>query len=456
MLCFRVFPWGRGFAVSLALLLTGILAQAQTPEFLGGLHWRLVGPFRGGRALAVTGVPGSPERFYFGAVGGGVWKTENAGRTWVPIFDKEPTASIGAIAVAPSDPNVIYVGSGEADMRNDIQQGNGMYRSNDAGKTWSHIGLSDTRQIGKILVAPNDPETVYVAALGHQYGPNTERGVFKSTDGGRTWTKSLYKNPDTGAIDLAMDPSDPAVIFAAMWQTRRPPWSYYPPSNGPGSGLYRSTDSGATWTLVKGKGFPAFVGRVGIAISPADHNRVYAFADTNNSKDGGIYRSDDGGSSWQYTDGDQRLWGRGWYFGGITADPMNPDEVYIMNTSAYRSVDGGKSFSAFKGAPGGDDYHTCWIYPTDPNRMIIGNDQGVVVSVDGGRSWSSWYNQPTGQFYHVSTDNRNPYWIYGSQQDSGAMALPSRTIHTGISSLYQRPIDAGGESNTIAPDPLHP
>ncbi len=392
-------------------------AQPVDPSLFGGLHWRLVGPFRGGRALAVAGVPGSPEKFYQGTVGGGVWVTENAGRTWTPIFDKQPTASIGAIAVAPSDPNVIYVGSGEADMRSDIQQGNGMYKSTDAGKTWSRIGLEDSRQIGKILVDPKDPNIVYVAALGHQYGPNEQRGVFKSTDGGATWTKSLTKDSNTGAIDMAMDPTDSSVIFASMWQTRRPPWSIYPPSNGPGSGLYKSTDAGGTWTQIQGHGFPAKVGRIGISISPANHERVYACVDSADPKLGGVYRSDDSGENWTQVGKDPRVWGRGWYFMGITADPKNPDRVYVMNTSAYRSTDGGKTFIAFKGAPGGDDYHTCWIAPDDPNRMILGSDQGTIVSVDGGKSWSSWYNQPTGQFYHVITDNRFPYWIYGAQQD---------------------------------------
>ena len=447
----------RGIVLAAALACLSVTGFAQPSDGpFSGLHWRLVGPFRGGRALAVTGVQGQPETFYFGSVGGGVWKSQNAGRTWKPIFDKEPDASIGAIAVAPSDANTIYVGAGEADMRNDIQQGHGLYKSTDAGVTWKHLGLDDTRMIGKIIVDPGDPEIVYAAAMGHQYGPNEQRGVYKSNNGGRSWRKVLYKGPDTGAIDIEMDPNDSNVIYASMWQTRRPPWSYYPPSNGPGSGLYKSTDAGRKWTQVTGGGFPAFVGRTGIAISPTDSKRIYAFADTNNDKDGGLYRSDDGGSTWKYTCSDHRIWYRGWYFGGITADPKNPDCVYVMNTSAYRSVDGGKTFTAFKGAPGGDDYHTCWIYPDDPTRMIIGNDQGVVVSVDGGASWSSWYNQPTAQIYHVVTDNRFPYWIYGAQQDSGAIAVQSRTIHTGINSMYQRPIDVGGESGTIAVDPLHP
>jgi photosystem II stability/assembly factor-like uncharacterized protein len=401
----------------------------------------------------VTGVRGKPDTYYFGGVGGGVWRSDNSGRTWTPIFDQVPMASIGAIAVAPSDPNVIYVGTGEADMRSDIQQGDGMYKSTDAGKTWTHIGLADTRQIGKILVDPGDANIVYVAALGHQYGPNPERGVFKSVDGGHTWDKVLFKNADTGAIDLAMDPVDNGTLFAAMWQTRRPPWNVYPPSNGPGGGLYKSTDAGKTWTQVKGRGFPDEVGRMGLSVSPVDRDRVYAMVDT---KDGGLYRSDDGGDTWTHVNKDPRTWGRGFYFEGITADPKDRDVIYTMNTSTYRSVDAGKTFIPIKGAPGGDDYHTLWINPDDPNRMILGCDQGVIVSVDGAKTWSSWYNQPTGQFYHVITDNRFPYWIYGAQQDSGAYAVPSRSIHSGISAMDARPIDVGGESGTIAPDPLHP
>jgi photosystem II stability/assembly factor-like uncharacterized protein len=420
------------------------------------MHWRLVGPFRGGRALAVTGVPGQPEKFYFGAVGGGVWETVNAGRTWKPIFDSENVASIGDIRIAPSDPNTIYVGSGEADMRSDIQQGDGMYKSTDGGKTWRHIGLEDTRQIGKILIDPQNPDVVYVAALGHQYGPNDQRGVFKTTDGGKTWKQVLSKGPDVGAIDLAMDPLDSDTLFACTWHTRRPPWSVYPPSHGPGSGLYKSTDGGATWTEVKGGGFPSTEDRIGIAISPSRGERIYAFVDSEDRSVGGIYRSDDGGTTWIHTDGEQRVWGRGWYFAGITADPKDPDTVYVMNTSAYRSTDGGRTFTPFKGAPGGDDYHTLWIDPNDSKRLFFGSDQGVGVSVDGGKSWSTWYNQPTGQFYHIVTDNRFPYSIFGTQQDSGAMEVPSRTIHTGISALYGRPVDAGGESGTIATDKLHP
>ncbi len=459
----------RGFvalflALSFALPSFALPASAQTYDanVFAGLQWRNIGPLRAGRAITVTGVPGQPDKFYFGAVGGGVWETDNAGRTWRPIGDSLPVASVGAIAIAPSDTNVLYVGTGEADMRSDIQHGNGVYKSVDAGKTWTHIGLDDSRQIGRIVVDPKDANTVYVAALGHQYGPNTQRGVFKSTDGGKTWNKVLYKDEHTGAIDLAMDPSDSNVLFASLWQTRRPPWNVYPPSNGPGGGIYKSVDAGATWARITGHGFPNAaipgqgLGHIGIAISPANHNRIYTIVDTNETKTGGVYRSDDGGATWTHTDNEGRIWKRGWYFGQITADPKNADQVYVMNTATYRSTDGGKTFTAIKGAPGGDDYHALWIDPSDANRMVLGGDQGVVVSLDGAQTWSSWYNQSTAQLYHVITDNRFPYWVYGAQQDSGAVAVPSRSIHRSISMLDWKPIDAGGESGTIAPDPLHP
>ncbi|MCB8932546.1 MAG: glycoside hydrolase [Chthonomonadaceae bacterium] len=431
-------------------------AQTYDASLFGGLSYRLVGPFRAGRCLACCGVPGQPERYYFGAVGGGVWETRNSGRTWWPVCDEMGVASIGALAVAPSDPNVIYVGTGEADMRSDIQQGDGMIKSTDGGDSWTRIGLEDTRQIGKILVDPRDADTVYVAALGHPYGPNEQRGVFKSTDGGKSWRKVLFKDADTGAIDLAMDPSDPNTILATLWQTRRPPWSIYPPSSGPGSGLYRTTDAGKTWTRIEGHGLPAFFGHMGIAFSPAKPDRVYAVVDTNAKEGGGIFVSEDKGLNWSLATSDSRLWGRGWYFGGITPDPKDPEMVYVMNTGMYRSTDGGKHFLPIKGSPGGDDYQSLWINPDDPNRMIVASDQGTVVSVDRGNTWSSWLNQPTGQFYHVIADTRFPYWVYGAQQDSGAMALPSRSNHDNISMRDWRPMAAGGESGTIAVDRLHP
>jgi photosystem II stability/assembly factor-like uncharacterized protein len=427
-------------------------AQSSDPAVAAGMRWRLVGPFRGGRTVTAAGVPGQPNRFYFGAVGGGVWRTDNAGRTWEPIFDAQPVASIGAIAVAPSDPNVIYVGSGEADMRSDISYGNGMYKSADAGKTWTRIGLEDTRQIGQVLVDPHDPNLVFVAALGHGYGRNKERGVFRSKDGGKSWTAVLFKNDDTGAIDLAFDPSNSKTILAALWQTRRPPWNVYPPSNGPGSGLYRSEDGGDTWKQVT-SGIPSEkLGRIRIAFAPSSPRRVYAIVD---AKEGGLYVSEDGGLSFKRMNDDRRIWERGWYFAGVAVDPKNADTVYACDVAVYRSTDGGKTFLPFKGAPGGDDYHRLWIDPDDPRRMIVASDQGAVVTVDGGATWSSWYNQPTAQFYHVTTDDRFPYYIYGAQQDNSTIAIKSYD-DDGVIGRQDWYAVGGGESGYIAPYPPEP
>jgi photosystem II stability/assembly factor-like uncharacterized protein len=440
-------------ALILFFALPALFAQQFSPNTYSGLHWRMIGPFRGGRSNGVTGVPGQPDTFYFGSVGGGVWKSENAGRTWKPIFDSEPIASIGAIAVAPSDADVVYVGTGEADMRSQISFGDGMYKSTDAGKTWTHIGLDNTRQIGRILVDPHNPGIVFVAALGHAYDANPERGVYRSTDGGATWQKVLYKNENVGAIDLAFDPANSRTIYAALWDTRRPPWSIYPPSYGPGSGIFKSTNGGDTWNQLT-SGLPTDgVGRIGLAVAPTNSDRLFAVVD---AKDGGIFRSDDAGATWSKTSDQHRIWGRGWYFGRIVVDPKNPDVVYVSNTSVYRSEDGGKTWTAFKGAPGGDDYHQLWIYPTDPNRMVLGSDQGTIVTVDGGKTWSSWYNQPTAQIYHVAADFRFPYWVTGAQQDSGAVTVPSRSRHTDISMHDWMGLCVGGESDYTAPDPLHP
>lgn len=419
------------------------------------LSWRLIGPFRGGRALAVSGVPGNSRLFYFGAVDGGVWVTRNAGRTWQPIFDREPVGSIGAIAVAPSDPRTLYVGTGEADMRSDIAQGDGVYKSQDGGAHWTHIGLTASRQISRVLVDPHDPNIVFVAALGDPYAANAERGVFRSTDGGRHWTKVLYENADTGAADLAFDPTDSRTLYASLWQTRRPPWSVYPPSSGPGSGLYVSHDGGTHWSRIAGHGFPAHPGRIGIAVAPTRPNRVYAIAD-GPWNEGGLYRSDDGGSSWKRVSSDPRIWNRCWYFCALTVDPTDAKRVYVMNTVVYESQDGGVHFAAVKGFAG-DDYHRLWIDPTDTDRRILGGDQGVQVTLDGGKTWSSWYNQPTAQIYHVSTDNRFPFWVYGAEQDSGAVAMPSRTTSAdGITEEDLREIAPGGENGMIEVDPDHP
>ncbi len=437
-----------------ATLTASVAAQQVDPRFFQELKWRSIGPSRGGRALAVAGVRGQPETYYFGSVGGGIWKTNDAGRTWKPIFDSQPIASIGAIAVAPSDSNVIYVGSGEADMRSSISYGNGMYKSTDGGKTWAHIGLEDSRQIGRIIVDPRDPNRVFVAALGHAYGPNQERGIFRSKDGGKSWQKILYHDENTGAIDIAFEPGNSKTILAALWQTRRPPWSIYPPSNGPGSGLYRSSDGGDHWEQLTGQGLPAEgLGRIGVAFAPSNPRRIYLIVD---AKDGGLYRSDNGGQSWQLVSNDRRIWQRGWYFGEVSVNPKDPDTVYVPNTTTYLSHDGGKTFTAFKGAPGGDDYHELWIDPDEPRRMILSSDQGTIVTRNGGETWSSWYNQPTGQFYHVVTDNQFPYWVYGAQQDSGSAATPSRSKYRSLNFHDWRPMDAGDENGYIAPDPLNP
>jgi photosystem II stability/assembly factor-like uncharacterized protein len=424
------------------------------PSAYGALHWRSIGPFRGGRVLAVEGAPDDPLHFYFGAVNGGVWETRDAGRTWTPIFDDAPVGSIGALAIAPSAPKTIYVGTGEADMRSDIAQGVGMFRSTDGGKHWSAIGLADTQQIGKILVDPHNPDVVLVAALGHPYGPNAERGVFRSTDGGKSWSKTLYKDADTGAIDLAFKPGDPNTVYAALWQTRRPPWNVYPPSNGPGGGLYKSTDGGATWRPIAGHGLPNQPGRIGLAMSPAAPDRVYALID---APEGGLYRSDDDGATWTKTSGDKRIWQRGWYFGELTVNPKNPDQIWVCDTIILRSDDGGHTFLPIKGDPTGDDFHALWIDPRDPDRRILGVDQGTLVTLNGGETWSSWFNQPTGQFYHVVTDDRFPYRVYGAQQDSGAAGVPSRTGSIdGIAMPNFHEVTAGGESDNIAPDPDDP
>ena len=449
-----------GSSIILMLIVAGLSLSPAVPaqqqydaKLYSGLHWRMIGPFRGGRVNGVSGVPGQPNTFYFGSVGGGVWKTTNAGRTWAPVFDSQPIASIGAIGVAPSSPDIVYVGSGEADMRSQISYGNGMYKSTDAGKSWAHIGLDGTRQIGRVLVDPKNPNVVFVAALGHAYGANPDRGVYRSRDGGATWEKVLFKNDNVGAIDLAFDPQNSQILYASLWNTRRPPWSIYPPSYGPGGGVFKSTDGGTTWQALT-NGLPIEgVGHIGLAAAPSNRNRVYAIVD---AKEGGLYRSDDAGATWARLAGDNRIWGRGWYFCKTVVDPKNADIVYVSNTSLYRSTDAGKSWTPIKGAPGGDDYHQLWIYPDDPNRMILGSDQGAVVSVDGAQTWSSRYNQPTAELYHVAADNRFPYWVTGAQQDSGSVGVPSRSMHAEISMHEWTPVGAGGESDYTAPDPLHP
>ena len=436
--------------VSVLIPVLNLSAQQLDPNFL---RWRMIGPFRGGRVNAVSGVVGQPDTFYFGSVGGGLWKSTNAGRTWTPIFDATDVASIGAIGVAPSDPNVIYVGTGEPDMRDSIAYGNGLYKSADAGKTWRHLGLENTKQIGRIIVDPKNPNTVFVAAMGNAYMSNPDRGVYRSRDGGATWQKVLFKSDDVGAIDLSFDPVDSKIVYATLWNVRRPPWFIYAPANGPGGGIFKSLDGGSTWNEIS-TGIPVEGrGHIGIAVAPSNRNRLYAAVD---AKDGGVFSSNDAGTTWTRLSSDKRLWDRGWYFENVTVDPKNPDVVYVMNTSVYRSTDAGHKWTPIKGAPGGDDYHQLWIYPDDPKRMIVASDQGAVVSVDGAVTWSSWYNQPTAQIYHVAGDYRFPYWVTGAQQDSGAVGTPSRSIHSEISNRDWEGLCAGGEAGYTAPDPLHP
>jgi photosystem II stability/assembly factor-like uncharacterized protein len=436
-------------AIATLLLTASAAAQTVSPQLFSDMDWRLIGPFRGGRAVAVAGVPGDPATFYFGSVGGGVWKTTDAGIVWKPIFDGQPVASIGALAVAPSNPNVIYVGTGESDIRSDLASGNGVYRSTDAGKTWKHLGLDDTRQISKIVVDSTNPNIVYVGALGHAYGPNPQRGVFKSTDGGATWKPILAKGPDLGVSDLAIAAAKPTVLFAALWNAHRPPWSTYAPLTGPGSGLYRSLDAGQTWQPCTGHGLPEGAwGRVGVAVS-SDGSRVYALIEARKS---GLYVSSDGGFTWALTNTDERLTSRAWYFNRITVDPSNADTFYVPNVALMGSTDGGKTVFVVRGAPGGDDYHELWVDPQSPARMILGTDQGTTISLNRGKTWSSWYNQPTAQIYHVTTDDQFPYTVYGAQQDSGGAAVPSRTDHLQITPRDWFPA-SGSESGTFAIDP---
>ncbi len=403
--------------------------------------------------MAAAGVSGNPATFYFGAVDGGVWKTTDAGMVWAPIFDSQPVASIGALAVAPSDPAIIYAGTGESDIRSNLASGDGVYRSTDAGATWKNVGLAETRQISRIVIDPRNAEVVYVGALGHAYAPNPERGVFKSIDGGTHWTKVLDQGPEIGVADLAMALQQPDILFATTWQTHRPPWSTYAPIDGPGAGIFRSQDAGQTWTRLNGRGLPdGDWGRPAVAVS-ADGKRVYLLIDCKSKS--GLYRSDDGGDSWTLQNADKRLTSREWYFGNITVDPRNPDVFYVPNVALYRSEDGGKTISVLRGAPGGDDYHQIWIDPKDSSRMVLATDQGTTISLNYGKTWSSWYNQPTAQFYHVTTDNKFPYTVYGTQQDSGAIAVMSRTDHGQITAHDWSP-SGSSESGYMAIDPNDP
>ncbi|MEO6968605.1 MAG: hypothetical protein ABI132_09195 [Rhodanobacteraceae bacterium] len=437
--------------------------SASDGKFADSLQWRLLGPFRGGWGTMAQGIPDQPNVYYFGAAGGGVWKTIDAGRTWQSLGDHLPAAAVGAIAVASSNANVIYVGTGQVAARYDVAAGSGVFVSRDGGKSWQGAGLAATRNIGKILIDPRDANTVLVGALGHYFGPNHERGVFRSTDGGKTWKQTLYIDDDTGVVDLAADPSNPNVIYAAAWQVRNYPWlSYFQPNSGPGSGVYKSSDGGATWKHLNGNGWPTGeLGRIGLAA--ASGNRVYAVVNAApnsgnvphpaSKNQGGLYRSDDGGVNWKLVSGEG--WLENDYFSRINVDPHNADVVYSAGQSIRRSSDGGKTWTIIKGAPGGDDYHNVWINPKYPDHMITASDQGVVVTVDGGKTWSDWYNQPTGQFYHLAADNRFPYWVYSGQQDSGTVGIASRSDYGALSFRDWHPV-GGDERDYDVPDALDP
>jgi photosystem II stability/assembly factor-like uncharacterized protein len=424
--------------------------------FFHEMRWRCIGPFRGGRTVAISGVAHQSNVFYMAAVDGGVWKTTDFGNTWAPIFDDQPTGSVGALAVSESDPNVIYVGSGEGLQRPDLSTGDGIYKSTDAGKTWMHLGLRDAYQIASIVIDPQDSNRLFVAALGHPYGPNTERGVFRSTDGGQTFQKILYKDENTGAADLVIDPSNARTLYAVLWAARVAPWEIRSGESfiTAGSGLFKSTDGGDSWRPLTA-GLPGAqddLGRIGVAVSTSQPNRLYATIEAKKGR-AGIYRSDDAGDSWTKVNDDHRIGGRGPGAMGIAVAPDNPDIVYVANTSSWKSTDGAKTFVGFKGAPGGDDYQRWWISKENPQIIALTSDQGAVISVNGGATWSSWYNQPSAQFYHVTTDNRFPYWVYGAQQESGSAGTLSRSDYGEITFREWHSVGVF-EYGYIAVDPL--
>ena len=420
-------------------------------DSLDAFEWRHLGPFRGGRVVAVAGHPTEPAVFFFGSTGGGVWRTTDAGSYWTNVSDGYfARASVGALAIAPSDPNVIYAGMGETTIRGNISHGDGVYRSTDGGRSWAHLGLAPTRHIGKVRVDPREPDTAYVAALGHAHGPNPERGLYRTRDGGASWALVLSRGPRAGAVDVSIDPTNPRIVFASTWETFRHPWIVQ--SGGPGSGLFRSRDGGDSWTdLSRSPGFPTgMLGKIGVVASPARPGRVWAIIE---AALGGVYRSDDSGESWERCATDTALWYRSYYYMHVIADPVDPNTVWVLNTDCFRSTDAGLTFEKVA-TPHGDN-HDLWIDPGAPRRMIVGCDMGAAVTHNGGETWSSLYNQSTAEIYHVATDSRTPYRVYGTQQDCGTVSLPSRSMLAAITNAEARDV-AGGESGFVAVRPDQP
>jgi photosystem II stability/assembly factor-like uncharacterized protein len=442
------------FIVIFSLISIYSTAQSYNPKLFDSMKWRMIGPHRGGRTVGAVGVPQKPNVFYIGVNNGGVWKTTDYGRTWLPIFDDQPTGSVGDVAVAPSNPNVIYVASGEGIQRPDLSVGNGIYKSTDEGKTWINTGLKDAQQIGGLAIDPTNENRVFAAVLGHPYGPNTERGVYRTTNGGKTWERVLYKDENTGAIQVTIDPKNPNIVYADLWAARQGPWENGA-WQGPESGMYKSIDGGTTWKKLT-KGLPTYeqgLGRIGFCIAPSDPNRLYATVDS--PEGGGVFKSTDAGESWSLVSQDPRIWGRGSDFAEVKVHPTNPDIVFSADVDTWKSEDAGRTWVAFRGAPGGDDYHRLWINPNNPDIMLLAADQGAIITVNGGQTFSSWYNQPTAQFYHVSTDNAFPYNVYGGQQESGSVGIASRGNDGIITFRDWHPVGVE-EYGYVAADPLDP
>ncbi|MBX9927742.1 MAG: glycosyl hydrolase [Gemmatimonadaceae bacterium] len=437
------------------LALSSAQAQLRTERTWRELSWRHIGPFRGGRTKAAVGIPGRPNEFLIAAVNGGIFKTTDFGSTWKPIFDDQPTGSVGAIAVAPSNPDIIYVGSGEGLQRPDLSTGDGIYKSTDGGRSWTHLGLRDGQQIPQIAVDAKNPDRLFVAVLGHPYGPNAERGLYRSLDGGRSFTKVLGPDENTGAIDVVIAPDDPNTVYASLWESRQGPWENGQ-WQGPNSGLYKSTDGGTTWRPIM-NGLPSYkdegLGRIGIAIASSNPKRLFLSVDM--IRTNAIYRSDDGGESWRRATTDPRVNNRASDFAEVKVDPKNADIVYSASIVVWKSTDGGVTWRMIRGAPGGDDYHRIWINPDDPRIILIGADQGAIITVNGGESWSSWYNQPTAQFYHVTADDAYPYRLCGGQQESGSACVSSRGNDGQIGFREWRPVGVE-EYGYVAPDPKAP